>query len=865
MACKNKEKLKQSSNNFFGQNFKEFESKPEDAINHLLEVKSGQVINAMEKKGVGSIDFIYGNSQYGLAHIIERRDSDGYDGVAFAKSLPALIKDADITIKNERRAILETKGEKIILGLVWDDMAKTWLISGYKKDKKKRAAKSESPTPDKLNEDMDASSSTTPIKDIISNVEKEIKDNIQQFKTTKSKRDFIIDRVWDVVMSGFDITASPFKFMLHMLNNKIDPNKDWFKVSQVQKMSNDLINDYRNLKAGIYEGASDIKAFLDELSPDDSKSLVHALGGDIDAAELNPKIVPLYERFRDVIDQNASELVDLGVLAEENKIKEYLKRYYSQYIEDGHFGSSLAYEKLKKRKDLTLEERQAIGMVEDAAFVIPHTIAEQKIQIQKARLLKQIADDLGSDEKIDDNYVQIPDIDSGGGVKRYGALSGKWVHKDVKMDIDNARVIKQQMKVLEDGLYPIIDHLKVNLTVKNPVTHVYNIGSNILLAFLNGDYAALGQIIYMRAKKPDEFKALLSQANKHGLNSYLDDFEQAHVDLEPDKKSTNVVMSILKNLYLTQDTKAGDATRKLYDWEDKIFKLAAFKKNLEAGMDEKTAYKTAVDVYVDYSTPLPSAIRFLDKSGLMPFLHYQYKATPATAKVMLKHPFRTLLLGTGIATLGASSFQNDDEEYKTPEWANDKFNLFGVSEWFNLGNGWYINAGRMIPGTKFEFELGGIVKGVLGIVNGKTPLGYNIDSTYDDKSTAYAKRALVMAENYMPTVTFGRYGQRTVNIALGNAELTDPKKNYYNEDMTYEELALRALGVRKFNEDKELKSKLRKAKNLKKHRIKKGDDKKELEKQYTNTARKIKKVSKKDLSASSKDGFAFPKLDLDKF
>jgi hypothetical protein len=695
----------------------------------------------------------------------------------------------------------------------------------------------------------------------------DVKDKVNRFKDANDKRDEAVNIAFDTLMQGFDLGATPLKYMFGAMNKNIDPTKSWFDVTQLQKDISQVVNDFRNVKAVTYENAGDIKEYLGTLKKEDSKKLVHALGGDLDPAELSGEIKELYSKFRKVIDDRAEKLVELGVLDENYKIDDYLKRYYAQYIKEGQYGSKLAYDRLKKRKDLTLEERIAIGMVEDASFVISNTIADQEIQIQKATTLKIIADKFGSDQELD-GYVYISDESVGGGIKKWGALAGKWVDPIVKKELDNARMIHQQLGFMEEYLYPIIDHLKVNLTVKNPATHVYNIASNLLLSGLNGDFIAVGKVLMMRAKEPNKFKALVKQANKHGLNSYLDDFEDGHIDLMPDGKDTNVVSTIWKNLYMAKDSKSGNFMRKVYDWEDKIFKLASFKRHLDDGISEKEAFKMATDVYVDYSTPLPAGVRVLDKSGLMPFLHYQYKSTPAVAKVMAKHPLRAVLMGTGVVMLGASAWTNDEEEMLTPQWADDKFNLFGVSEWVRLGNGWYINAGRMIPATKFEFEIGGIQKGVLEILNGKTPLGYNIGLKYDSDLESYGKRLLVMAENYLPSMTLGRYMQRGVHIGLGEAGIVDPKKNYYDEDMTVKELGGRALGIRRFNEEKELNSKLRDAKNLKKHNNKNPkSDKKANQKQYDTTARRIKAQANKvgfDLTADDDVSFdiKMPNFDI---
>lgn len=676
--------------------------------------------------------------------------------------------------------------------------------------------------------------------------------------------DSFVDNAMKLSFGSLEKISYPLKATFEAMGVDNMKKSTWFTITDIQKSANAVVNDYRNMKAFIYDEANTLMKGLDTLSQEDNKSLIKSLNGDISRADLKPTLFPFYDKFRAIIDKNATELVNAGVLDSKDKIENYLKRYYKDYIDNGvNKSSSLAYDKLKKRKDLTYDERIALGMIEDATFVISKTIAEQNVLLQKAKVLQSLADNFASDVEIE-GYIRISDATAKKGLKKYGPLSGKWVHPDVKREMDYARIVDEEMGKFEKFLYPIIDHLKVNLTVKNPVTHIYNIASNLLLAGLNGDLLSVGKVLNMRATNPTKFKELVRTANKYGLNSYLDDFEKAELELNPDK-TTNIAVTLYKNLYMTKDSKVGGAVRNLYDWEDKIFKIASFYKLMEEGLDEKSAFKEAINTYVDYSTPLPAGLKVLDKSGLMPFLHYQYKSTPAVAKVMAKHPIRTLLLATGAASLGLTSFQNDDKELKLPEWANDKFNLLGIAEWLDLGNGYYLNAGRMIPGTKFEFEFGGIVKSAIDIMfQGKTPLGYNIADKYDDKLEQYGKRALAMSENFLPSLTLGRYAQRSIEIGLGKAGIVEPKQNYYGEDMGYPELIQRAVGVRRFNEEKELKTKLKEAGNKKKYEDKqKNTDKKENQKEYDATARRIKSVAKTDItSAPKEDGFSFPKFDL---
>jgi len=663
--------------------------------------------------------------------------------------------------------------------------------------------------------------------------------------------DYFVDTIWeDVLMQAPEKILKYAKKGANLMGAKFDPEKKHFSVSENQKIANEATTDFRTAKAFIYEEASSLMDIISSLKEDDKISILRALNGDLQADALSAEIKPFYEKFRATIDDNANKLVEAGILDEKDKIEHYLKRYYKSYIDaDKKGGGSLAYQKLMKRKDLSEEQRLELGMSQDASFVISSTIAEQNILLLKAKVLKELADKFAID-KPKDGYVYVNGEMAKSGLKRYGALADKYIPNDVKAEIDGARLLSENMRLIEDGLYPMIDHLKVNLTVKNPPTHIYNVASNVMLAGLNGDLTALGKVLHMAAKNPKEFKALVKKANRYGLNSQLDTMRKVQVQLSPDGKKADGVKSLWKNIYMAEGSKTGDGVRWLYEWEDKIFKVAAFKRLLDKGVDEKSAYKQAADVYVNYDTPLPGGIKVLDKSGLMPFLHYQYKATPATAKVILKHPIKFALFHAGVFALGGSVFNDTDyDEMSKPTWAENKLNLFGMKEWTKFG-GNYINTGRMIPGTKFEFDLGGFVSSTYDIAyKGKTPLGYTIGTKYDSKVEKYGKRALTMAENFLPSMTLGRYAQRGAQIAVGDKDgYIKPRKNYYGEDMSAAELLGRSVGARQFNSKKEFEKRLKVAKRKYNHILKtsrKGIEKIEAKREYQKEVRNIKAAARK--------------------
>ncbi|WRE35696.1 DUF3519 domain-containing protein [Helicobacter pylori] len=57
----------------FGKNYPEFALKPKEALEKLLQDKNGQVAGAAYREDLGGIDFVWGNKDYGLEHILEKR------------------------------------------------------------------------------------------------------------------------------------------------------------------------------------------------------------------------------------------------------------------------------------------------------------------------------------------------------------------------------------------------------------------------------------------------------------------------------------------------------------------------------------------------------------------------------------------------------------------------------------------------------------------------------------------------------------------------------------------------------------------------------------------------------------------------
>jgi hypothetical protein len=121
----------------FGEHYLEFSGKPVDAIEYLLEKKSGYVPAAIYKDNVGDIDFVWGKGGkdgFGFAHIIERRESEGLDGEEFVRKIPELISEGTVNLsKYSDRVFITNKSNTAVIRLDYNGEKATWLVTAFTK------------------------------------------------------------------------------------------------------------------------------------------------------------------------------------------------------------------------------------------------------------------------------------------------------------------------------------------------------------------------------------------------------------------------------------------------------------------------------------------------------------------------------------------------------------------------------------------------------------------------------------------------------------------------------------------------------------------------------------------------------------
>ncbi|WRE02905.1 DUF3519 domain-containing protein [Helicobacter pylori] len=141
---KEKEKVKTPSE--WGNHYSEFKGDGLGAINKLLETKKGFVAGAFYKEGLGDIDLVWGNKDYGLEHILKRREQQAMlkglneaeakeYALSVVKTIPEAIEKGKVGRDIQGRLKIETKDILVALRDNWqgEKLKNRWVITGFEK------------------------------------------------------------------------------------------------------------------------------------------------------------------------------------------------------------------------------------------------------------------------------------------------------------------------------------------------------------------------------------------------------------------------------------------------------------------------------------------------------------------------------------------------------------------------------------------------------------------------------------------------------------------------------------------------------------------------------------------------------------
>ncbi|GAA9204792.1 hypothetical protein BTM368_15220 [Helicobacter pylori] len=130
----------------WGHNYSEFKGDGLGAINKLLETKKGFVAGAFHKEGLGDIDLVWGNKDYGLEHILKRRiESYIKKGLKpkfaeqralnLVRMIPEVLEKGKVGRDAQGRLKIETKDILVALRDNWqgEPLKSRWVITGFEK------------------------------------------------------------------------------------------------------------------------------------------------------------------------------------------------------------------------------------------------------------------------------------------------------------------------------------------------------------------------------------------------------------------------------------------------------------------------------------------------------------------------------------------------------------------------------------------------------------------------------------------------------------------------------------------------------------------------------------------------------------
>ncbi|WP_258443274.1 DUF3519 domain-containing protein [Helicobacter sp. 16-1353] len=126
----------------FGENYAEFYHDGVNAIKKLLNEKQGQVSGAFYRQELGDIDLVWGDSNFGLKHILDKHGKEfgefGEGEAGIQNAINEIVKNGNIKIDDNARATLEyttNQGKVYKVGLKqnWkgEPTANKWIVTAY--------------------------------------------------------------------------------------------------------------------------------------------------------------------------------------------------------------------------------------------------------------------------------------------------------------------------------------------------------------------------------------------------------------------------------------------------------------------------------------------------------------------------------------------------------------------------------------------------------------------------------------------------------------------------------------------------------------------------------------------------------------
>ena len=380
------------------------------------------------------------------------------------------------------------------------------------------------------------------------------------------------------------------------------------------------------------------------------------------------------------------------------------------------------------RQDYTKEERAEMGEIRDARYnvmksfqLLAHDIAQGRLFADIARNPAWFSGERPTEGKVvnaaditrenmlglaDVDWVRVPDTEiPDSPAKRWGAMAGGYLQAAIWRDLVELN------KMQNPGFWAeVMRQYKLSKTARSPVVHFHNTVGNFMLM----DMHDLGFSDFTRgmAEWLDRGE-VYQEAVLQGV------FGAGYVQQELEREK---VAPIMKQILEEEARKDGpktnmerglDILRKIdakmrgaYQFEDEIFRLASFTRDLDAGMAADEAGMRAKDRFFNYDirAPWPNLVR---KTAL-PFASYTYRFIPGALKALVARPWKLAKYFTlGYIIYKAAFLLSDgdeEEEYAAMSERDQGYTWAGLPRMFRTpfhddkGDPIYIDLRRMLPG-----------------------------------------------------------------------------------------------------------------------------------------------------------------------
>lgn len=286
-----------------------------------------------------------------------------------------------------------------------------------------------------------------------------------------------------------------------------------------------------------------------------------------------------------------------------------------------------------KSDPLSDETLDRMGLIREPGYPVAKAIIQLNHDIVMSGLFRQIA---AKSEWVSDvdspDFVQMPDN------PRWGDLAGKYVNEDIAAQLQQiADAPGEAMQIYDEALRV----WKKWKTVYNPATHGRNVIGNVLFA----DLAGVNPMNPLNAKY---YAEMVQTLRGKGSRVSLDELYREGV-LGADITAVEL-QNALEGVEITPETLAGKIfdlltakavrqfAQRAYQFEDEMFKVAAYLKARDAGMTPKEA-TAHVRKWFPFYDQLPRSATMAGAKRVFPFLSFFYEATRIGAVAVAEKPF----------------------------------------------------------------------------------------------------------------------------------------------------------------------------------------------------------------------------------